>query len=190
MMKTIVFLLEEPSAREMLQGLLPRLMGDSFSFRFIVFEGKQDLEKNLTRRLRGWLQPKTTFVVLRDLDANPDCESVKNSLVQKCHEAGKSDAIVRLACRELESWYFGELAAVERALNIRGLADFTRRQAFRVPDQIANPAMELYRITNRGYQKVLGSRRIGAELSTNPNDNTSTSFRVFLRSMIKLKEET
>lgn len=44
-MKHLVFLLEEPSAKEMLNGLLPRLL-PGLSYRCIVFEGKQDLEKN------------------------------------------------------------------------------------------------------------------------------------------------
>ncbi len=46
-MKSLVFFLEEPSARAMLEGLLPRLLPDGWLVRYIVFEGKQDLEKQL-----------------------------------------------------------------------------------------------------------------------------------------------
>ena len=42
-MKEIVFLLEEASARAMLETLLPRMLADGIRFRCIVFEGKQDL---------------------------------------------------------------------------------------------------------------------------------------------------
>lgn len=52
-MKTIVFLLEELSARVLLEGLMPRLLGPSVATRYLVFEGKQDLERQLVRRLRG-----------------------------------------------------------------------------------------------------------------------------------------
>ena len=65
-MKTIVFFLEEPSAREMLLGLLPRLLPDEIKPRFVIFQGKQDLEKQLEKRLRGWQLPDSIFVVLRD----------------------------------------------------------------------------------------------------------------------------
>ncbi len=58
----LVFLLEEPSAREMLKGLLPRVLPAAVQPRYVVFEGKQDLEKNMIRRLRGWRAPNSVFV--------------------------------------------------------------------------------------------------------------------------------
>ena len=53
-MTHLVFLLEERSAREMLTGLLPRLLPADISFVCITFEGKQDLEKQLVRRIRHY----------------------------------------------------------------------------------------------------------------------------------------
>ena len=50
-MKTIVFFLEEPSAREMLAAILPRILPDGMQIRYVVFQGKQDLEKNLKAKL-------------------------------------------------------------------------------------------------------------------------------------------
>ena len=76
----LVFFLEEPSAREMLKGLLPRVLPDVISFRYLVFEGKQDLEKNIVRRLRGWRAPNSVFIVLRDQDAG-DCSAIPSSFL-------------------------------------------------------------------------------------------------------------
>ncbi len=56
---SLVFFLEEPSVREMLKGLLPRVVPHVTTVTYIVFEGKQDLDKNVVRRLRGWRAPKT-----------------------------------------------------------------------------------------------------------------------------------
>jgi len=64
----IVFFLEERSAKEMLDGLLPRLLPDTLSFHCFSFEGKQSLRKQLPVKLRGWLAPDTCFVVLQDQD--------------------------------------------------------------------------------------------------------------------------
>lgn len=75
-MNHLVFLLEEPSAREMLNGLLPRLLPENITFRCIVFEGKQDLENNLIRRIRSYRVPKSRFVVVRDQDSG-DCFKIK-----------------------------------------------------------------------------------------------------------------
>ena len=53
-MKALVCLLEEPSAKEMLKGVLSRMLPhDIWVKYYIVFEGKQDLEKQMIRRLRG-----------------------------------------------------------------------------------------------------------------------------------------
>ncbi len=60
-MKNLVFLLEEPSASVMLEGVLPRLLPDNITWHCIVFEGKQDLEKNLIRRIRGYRVPPESF---------------------------------------------------------------------------------------------------------------------------------
>ena len=52
-MKELVFLLEEESAKAMLQGLLPRVLDPRVQPRLMVFEGKQDLERQMVKRLRG-----------------------------------------------------------------------------------------------------------------------------------------
>lgn len=105
----------------MLEGLLPRLPPENITPRYIVFNGKQDLEKRLVHRLRHYLAPDARFVVLRDQDSG-DCRLVKKQLIEKCREAGRTDTLVRIACHELESWYLADLAAVESGLEIKGLA--------------------------------------------------------------------
>lgn len=96
-MTQLVFFLEEPSAKEMLQGVLPRLLPEGISTEFVVFQGKQDLEKRLPIRLKAWLEPDSKFIVMRDQDSG-NCVEIKNNLVRKCIEAGKPESLVRIAC--------------------------------------------------------------------------------------------
>lgn len=153
--------LEEPSAREMLKGLLPRLLLPEGPIpRYVVFEGKQDLEKGLPGKLRGWKAPDTLFVVLRDKD-NGDCLRIKNRLAEICRDAGKPNALIRIACHELESWYLGDLAAIEQGLGIHGLSRHQMKEKYRDPDRLANPVQELQRLTGNRYRKVSGSRDLG-----------------------------
>lgn len=84
-MSEIVFLLEELSAQAMLEGFLPNILPSSIRCRFIVFEGKQDLERQMTKRMRGYNVPNARFVVLRDKDSE-DCREVKQRLLEKCSE--------------------------------------------------------------------------------------------------------
>lgn len=174
---TVVFFLEEPSAREMWKGFLPRTFPGMTDIKYVVFEGRQALEKQLGRRLRGWRTPDTIFIVLRDQDAG-DCTTLKRKLVRMCQAAGKPEAIVRIACRELESWYFGDLTAVERGLCIPNLVRYGNKRRYRVPDTIHHPSKELEKITRDAYQKFSGSRAIGRYLSE--DSNKPQSFRVFV----------
>jgi len=121
-MRELVFFLEEESAKALLTGLLPRLLPTDrpIETRFIVFEGKQDLDRQIERKLRGYLNRRASFIVLRDQD-RADCRKVKRALVARCIEAGRPDTVVRIACRELEAFYLGDLRAVELGLRVGGL---------------------------------------------------------------------
>ncbi len=164
-MKELVFFLEEESAKALLEKLVPRMIpeGETVHFRCVVFEGKQDLQKNLKQKLRGYLRPNAQFFVLRDQDRS-DCVAVKHNLRAICLSAGQPNTVVRIACRELEAFYWGDLGAVEAALGVKGLARRQKTAKFRDPDQIQNPALELERLTQFAYQKVAGSRAIGEHL--------------------------
>ena len=163
-MTDLVFLLEEQSAKTLLEAIWPRLIApDAQVFpKFIVFEGKQDLEKQLTKKLRGYLNPHARFIIIRDQDQN-DCHQVKDKLTRLCADAGRS-AVVRVACRELEAFYLGDLRAVAIGLEISGLGAMQRKAKFRNPDNLARPSHELEKITRGHYQKVAGSRAIGPHL--------------------------
>lgn len=183
-MRTLVFFLEEPSAKELLEGLLPRMISKEINVRYIIFRGKQDLEKNLIKRLRGWQLPESVFIIMRDQDM-ADCHTVKQNLVRLCIEAERSNVLVRIACHELESFYLGDLEAVERGLNLRGLAKRQNSRKYRAPDSaIGNPAEELEKLTNKTYQKVAGSRAISHHLKL--SGNCSHSFGVLLSGINKI----
>jgi hypothetical protein len=185
-MNELVFFLEEPSAEAMLEGLLPKIIPDGITWRTIVFEGKQDMEKRIIKRLRGYLNPGARFVVLRDKDAG-DCIIIKRRLYEKCVQAGKPETLIRIACHELESWYLADLAAVEKGLGLNGLARRQNQSLFRDPDQVPNSAYELQRVTEDVYQKLSGSRAIAPYLDT--NNTRSHSFHAFVTGIQRLSQE-
>jgi len=175
-MSEIVFFLEEPSAKSMLEGLLPRILPDGVRPRYIVFEGKQDLEKQMVRRMRWYSVLNAKFVLLCDQDSW-DCKKLKKSLVNKCDEAEKP-ALVRIACRELESWYLADLSAVERGMNVRGLVGLQNKNPYRSPDGVNHPDALLEKITKKGYKKISWSRAIGPHLDL--KNGRSRSFLNFV----------
>ena len=53
-MKTLVFFVEGPSEIELFRALETRLLPPEVEMEIKRFRGKQDLEANLVRRMRGW----------------------------------------------------------------------------------------------------------------------------------------
>ena len=187
-MKELVFLLEEPSAKAMLESLLPRFLHPDIAFRLIPFKGKQDLQKQLAGKVRAYLNPHARFIVLQDQDSYPDCRVLKARLLELCAKSGRaSDCLVRIACKELETYYLADLLAVEQALKIGGLAAQQGVKKFRAPDRLGSPSHELKTLTRSCYEKVAGSRKLGQHLDL--NNARSPSFQNLIRGIRRLETE-
>ncbi|NTV96191.1 MAG: DUF4276 family protein [Thiobacillus sp.] len=187
-MRELVFLLEESSAKALLESVLPRILNAETGFRCIPFEGKQDLERQLTRKIRAYQNRQARFIVLRDQDSHPDCTQLKNRLLDLCHASGKADrCLVRIACRELETFYLADLQAVERTFGLTGLARHQQSRKFKAPDHLGSPSRELKTLTGNRYEKVAGSRAIGRHLCL--DNERSPSFRNLLAAIRRMEIE-
>ena len=191
-MKNLVFFVEGRSEKEMLKGILPKLLSQNIKPFYIVFEGKQDMENKFTKRLNGWQKPNSVFVILLDQDQE-DCKLIKKRIVKKCqqsqHKRGRQQLkyMVRIACRELESWYLGDINAVAKAFNKPKLPlRYQNKQQYKNPDKIQNPSKLLIKITNGEYQKISGAKIISPYLSL--WTNKSNSFKVFIKGIKKLEQ--
>jgi hypothetical protein len=181
-MRHLVFLLEEPSALDALQAWVPTWISAHVVPHYLVFQGKQDLEKRMVLRMRHWLLPESRFVVMRDQDSG-DCKHVKAALVERCRQAGRPDAVVRVACRELESFFIGDWHAVAQAFGKPALARLAGKAAYREPDMMGSPSQELARHLG-GYQKRDGARRIAPLID--PARNRSRSFHALRSAVLAL----
>jgi hypothetical protein len=185
-MKQLVFLLEEESMKALLDVLLPQILPQGINFLCISHEGKQDLEKSIPRKLRAWQTPDTAFVIVRDKDG-ADCIEIKKHLVNLCAQAGRNDSLVRIACHELESWFLGDLAAVEKAFNIKKLAEQQRNRKYKEPDKLSNASEELEKLV-KGYRKVSGAKKIAAYMAI--DQNYSHSFNCFISGVNSLVKQS
>lgn len=141
-----------------LDGFLPRLLPPEVRFETIAHQGKDNLHKKVPLLLRSWRRPDTRFVVIRDQDQGP-CAPVKKRIVDLCHLGGRPDTLVRIACRELEAWFLGDLEAVAQAFDQPRLLDLIDSRAD--PDGLQRPsALLAARIP--GYRKTDGARRMAA----------------------------
>jgi Domain of unknown function (DUF4276) len=170
----VVFFLEEPSAQDFLQAVLPGVLPVHIKPHFLVFEGKQDLEKRLVLRMKRWLLPNSQFVVMRDQDSG-DCSVIKARLQALCVDAGQPRAFVRIVCKELETFFVGDWAAV--ALGFERPA---KKAKYRVPDRLGSPSAEIKKLIP-SYQKRAGARMISPYLDL--ARNKSSSFQVLMRTL-------
>jgi len=133
---------------EMLRGLIPALFPEwreRVDWQLVPHEGKTDLIRSIPRKLRAWREPGVRFVVVHDQD-QADCLQLKGTLTELCRDAGRSDTLVRIACRELEAWYLGDLAAVEAGLGVTGIAKEVSHRLLEM-EAMASPAAS--RLTKR-----------------------------------------
>ncbi len=162
--------------KTLLDGLLPRLF-PCLDFQCVPHEGKQDLEKSLRIKLRGWREPGVNFVVLRDNDGG-DCRALKERLRELCGRNGRPDTLVRIACEELEAWYLGDPDALADAYGEDSLRGIGARARFRDPDTVAKPSTAVCELVPQ-FQKTDGARRMAEHLSR--ERNRSASFQALMQ---------
>ncbi|KQU74830.1 MULTISPECIES: DUF4276 family protein [unclassified Rhizobacter] len=184
----IVFLLEEPSMKALLDCLLPRLFPgwvEGVHFQSVPHEGKSDLDRSIPRKLAAWRIPGDRFIVVRDND-NVDCKALKRQLRSLCTKSGRPDTLIRLVCQELESWYIGDIGALAKAFDLPRLDSASIRKRFALPDDWQKPSIEVKRLVPE-FQKLRGARAMAEHLM--PGQNRSHSFRVFLQGVLKVAGE-
>lgn len=179
----IVFLLEEPSMKEVLNVLLPQILPHDVLFQLVPHQGKSDLRKSIPNKLRNWNEPNVKFVVLQDQDLS-DCRELKQALKTLCDE-NRIGVQVCIACKELEAWYLGDLSAVERAYDINLNKARTK---FKIPDAVDSPKERLYELLRgKGHSQISGARRIAAHM--NVSGNISESFNFFVSKVRKMARD-
>ncbi|MFO8057371.1 MAG: DUF4276 family protein [bacterium] len=188
-------LVEEPSAKTVINALLPPVMGAAHTYEVRVFQGKQDLLKKLPERLKGykkWVPPDWKIIVLVDLDRH-ECHELKNKLEKiaaastmttKSVNEHRFQVVNRVVIEELEAWFFGDIKAM-RAAYPRLPYNLESKKAYRNPDMITKPSEALWRLLQRsGYYKNVSrmpKNKVARDISLymDPSLNTSQSFRVF-----------
>ncbi|MDR2937546.1 MAG: DUF4276 family protein [Prevotellaceae bacterium] len=182
----IEILTEEASMENFLRVLLPRILPSDYTLGKNCFirphEGKSHLKKSIPIKMRAY--PNYGYpvkvLILHDQDSN-DCMQLKGELQALCTNSS-IPLVVRIACRELENWYLGDLNAVETVYP-RTKASRQRHVAkFREPDNVIG-SHEMSLLT-KDFSKSHASREIPKHM--NLTVNTSASFNHFLSGLNKL----
>lgn len=188
-MKQLVFLVEEQSMKAVLDEIIPRLLDrenlqDRFYHQVLPHKGKTHLRDSIKRTLQHWGMPDSYFIILHDKDAT-DCLILKREIATLCIQAGHPETLIRIPCHELESWFLGDLAAIDQACGTQ-LQRSQNKRKFSDPDKLSNAKEELKKYVPH-YQQISGARAIAKQMSL--TDNRSHSFGVFISGVLKLLQQ-
>ena len=181
----LIFLLEEPSMKNVLEIILPKLIPEHISYICIPHQGKQDLCKSIPKKITAFrFKPETKFIIVHDQDSH-DCIKLKSELLEICQNTENQNILIRIICHELESWFLGDLAAVEKAyvLKPQSLSHKQNKSKFRNPDQLNSAKEELRKLVTEYYPGT-HSKAIAPYLSL--TENKSRSFQIFLDGIKKI----
>ena len=189
-MARIEILVEEPSMKEFLTILLPNILDTQWSLdeNYFIrsFEGKNDLQKNIPSKVKflsNWNHEAVGVVIMQDQDSS-DCKVLKQKLINICDQNGNCPKLVRIICRELESWYLGDFLAINGAYPHFKYQNYINKSKFRVPDN-CNAFDELKKILPE-FQKVGGAKKIAPFI--NVDNNKSESFKQTVLGLVRFFE--
>ncbi|MEA5472097.1 DUF4276 family protein [Spirulina sp. 06S082] len=174
--------------KNILDRLLPQIIPDEITHICISHQGKQDLFRSIPKKIKAFQNsPDTKFIIVHDQDSH-DCKQLKSELLKLCQDAGQPTTLIRIICHELESWFLGDLAAVEKAYQLQplSLSKKQNKSKFRNPDRLNSAKQELKKLVGEYYAGI-HSKKIAPYLSL--TNNTSHSFQVFINSMKNLVDQ-
>lgn len=188
----IFFLTEEPSIAPVIErfaaDLLDLTNGDWFDVK--IHQGKEDLRKALRTVVPTLSKiPDVRIMVLHDQDEK-DCKHLKQDLADalvRCDCPLK----IRIVCKELEAWFLGDLAAIEKAYPRFDAHSVKEKAKFRNVDEISRPSQVLLSIVPelsglKSLPKIRNARAIAPHMLQ--SYNRSTSFAHFIRGIQVLSD--
>ncbi|MCB1160045.1 MAG: DUF4276 family protein [Leptospiraceae bacterium] len=185
-MARIEILVEEPSMEECLRNLLPGIVPEHWKLDVNYFirkhQGKGDLKNSIINKMKvfnHWHEP-ISVVILHDQDI-ADCRKIKHDIQQWCGDY-RNPLLIRIVCRELESWYLGDLKAIEKAFPKFKSNKYENKANFKNPDNLH--AKETLKKILPEYKEIQSSRVISQNLDI--QKNRSTSFQQFIKGIQKI----
>jgi len=185
-MARIEILVEELSMEACLRNLLPKIVPSHWNLDENYFirphQGKSDLKKSIPTKMKvfnNWHEP-IAVIILHDQDS-ADCKILKDNIKSWCGDYDKS-LLIRIVCKELESWYLGDLHAIEKAYPTFNSSNFESKARFRNPDNL-NAKDQLKKILP-DYREVASSREIAKNFDV--KNNKSDSFNQFIEGVKRI----
>jgi hypothetical protein len=182
---------EEVSIKNVFDIILPKILPDDVFFSIYKHQGKKDLEQAIKKIIPSISRiPDSRILIIRDQD-NENCEALKKHIVDLLNGHCHCKYFVRIVCRELESWFLGDLAAIEKAYNRFKAKEYLHKAKLRNVDEIVAPHRCLLEIIpeysgRSTLPKIETAIKIAPFMSL--ENNSSKSFNHTIGAIKKLAE--
>jgi len=180
---------EEHSCKIVFDLILPKLLPKAISFKVFPHQGKQDLERGLRLSMPAISKtPGAKILILMDQDSN-DCKELKSSLKEIIEDKCHCEYSIRIICKELESWFLGDLYAIKAAYPRFKPELYASKSNFRNVDKITNPSKQLLKIIPEYAKRSSLPKLEVSESIANHLDierNRSSSFKNTIMAISKL----
>jgi hypothetical protein len=175
----IEILLEEPSMMHFLEDILPFILPEGYVLGENCFlrphQGKSELRKSIPRKMQvfsNFYRP-AKVIIIHDQDSN-DCRELKAQLQELCAMEGACPVLIRIACRELENWYLGDMDAIQGLYPDFPAEKMQRKAKYREVDNSFG-SKELEKMI-AGFQKTFAAKKIAFHME-DLSANRSESFQ-------------
>jgi len=180
---------EEASIKKVFDVLLPKMLPEDVFFQVYPHQGKQDLEKALKTSLPTISKiPGSKVLITIDQDSE-DCLDVKNNIQELVNGNCHCEYMIRILCKELESWFLGDLEAIGQAYPRFKPEQYQNKAEIRNVDRITTPNKYLLRVIPEYSHRDSLPKLTVAELISpflEPSRNRSRSFSNTISAIKKL----
>ncbi len=165
-----------------LESLLPRIIPHlkiNKDYYLHPHNGKSDLLQSIKNKINEFACNDVKVIILHDQDSN-DCKVLKYDIQKLINKPVPT--LIRIVCRELESWYLGDMDAIEKAYPRFKARKYKEKSKYRNPDKLNNASEEISKIVPE-FQKIKGAKEIAPYIDI--DNNKSPSFKAFVSGLKK-----
>lgn len=172
----IEILVEEPSMKNFLSEILPKILPDGYYLNYNCFirdhQGRNHLQKEIPIKVRAYqnYSKPVKLIIIQDQHSE-DCKNLKSKLQNLVTCNSNLNSLIRIVCRELEAWYIGDMEALNKVYPKFNVDKYRNWAKFRDPD-LCNAANELKQIISN-FQKGIASKEIPKYFDLDNNKSKS-----------------
>lgn len=177
-MKHLFIYTEEPSIKIVFDRILTQILSEDIAYRIFVHQGKNDLIYGIKNTLPKICKiPDSRILITRDQDS-ADCKKIKVELDTIVKTICARNYKIRIICRELESWFLGDMDAIAQAYPRFHPEQYRNKKAYRNVDLIQSPSKHLLKLIpefagSKKLPKISTAEAIATHLDINANQSES-----------------